>query len=247
MELIEQFAPPDGTRLIWHSPKAKAEWEPRIQRISSGQSARERLSVATGIRNLCLQPISQGLEYERLKEWTRNHGLALMPIRAVGRFDGFAHRYTAGNDMYIVAIARNREYAEDPKPEQFLGYPLCCQEFFFAHFPRYIDPMWQWAGGQGSERQRYVHSNVYCNPLLRYWSLRFCPHIPCGPTCWPSIRLGQMFAELMREEERAWLEELLSGPIRWSCLHGVAEVHTEHFRIILGSNPSRERYEVTST
>lgn len=241
MRLISEFQPPDGTRLIWHSLKDKQLWEPRIQRITSDWHERERESVAQGWRKLTLQPISRGFQYERLVEWARNHNLAVMPVRAVGRFEGFAHRYTSGEDMYVVALAEKPEYAEDPEPEKWLGYPDCCQQFFAAHFPQFIDPIWQWADGRAQ-----VGAHPYANPLLRYWSLRFVPHIPCSPTCEGSIALGERFASLMGEEERAWLWELLSGPITWNCLHGVAEIVTKPFRIIVGSNPTSERYSVRS-
>src|SRR5215813_1765096 len=153
MELIDDFQPPDGTRFIWHSQKSKDLWFNRVQRISAGQGERERESVARGMRDLCLQPVSRGIEYQKLEAWARNRGLHVMPIREVGRFDGFAHRYTAGSDMFIVALSRYAECAEDPKPEQFLGYPDCCAEFFFNYFPRYIDPIWQWAGAPGDKRE----------------------------------------------------------------------------------------------
>lgn len=240
MQLIEDFQPPDGTRTIWHSPKFQQLWEPRVRQIATGQTDRERQSVLLGIRGLCLQPVSRGFDYERLTEWARNHNLSLMPVRAVGRFDGFAHRYTQGEDMYVTAIAAKPEYAEDPQPEKWLGYPECCQKFFAANFPKYIDPMWQWSGERES-----VQASPYSNPLLRYVSLRFCPHIPCSPQCEPSIELGMRFAELMTEEERDWLLEMFLWPIEWSCLHGVAEVHTPAFRVVIGSNPSVSKYTVS--
>lgn len=241
MQLIPEFQPPDGTRLIYHSLKYKQLWEPRLNQISNGQSERERQSVLLGFRKLTLQPIQRGFQYERIAEWARNHGLSIMPVRAVGRFDGFAHRYTSGDDMYVTAIASKPEYAEAPQPEDYLGFPACCQRFFAANFPQYIDPIWQWAGEQPE-----VTAHPYSNPLLRYWSLRFVPHIPCSPQCEESILLGTQFAELMRPEERDWLWELLSSPIEWSCLHGVAETKTEWFRIVVGSNPSTEKYTVKS-
>lgn len=247
MELIKNFQLPDGTRFIWHSKSFKETWEPRVQQLSNGYSQRERETVALGLRKLTLQPISRGFEYERIVEWARNHGLFVMPIRAVGMFNGFAHRYVAGEDMYVTAIATHREYAEDPNPEKYLGYPTCCQEFFFRNFPQYIDPVWQWAGGEEQKsRIIEIQANPYANPLLRYWSLRFTPHIPCSPNCEESLKLGSQFGQLMTEEEHEWLFELLSGSIQWSCLHGIAEVVTKYFRIISPSNPSACKYEVFS-
>lgn len=246
MLLIDNFQPPDGTRLIWHSPAAREEWEPRVQQISNAHSALERETVAQGMRLLVQQPISRGFEYERISDWARNRGLSIMPIRAVGRFNGFAHRYISGDDMYVTAIGARPEYVESDHPEQYLGYPPCCQEFFFANFPRFIDPVWQWAGGTDDADSITITASPYSNPLLRYWSLRFVFHIPCSPNCERSIFLGQRFETLMTADERAWLLELLSGEIRWTCLHGIAEVHTKHFRIISPSNPSARRYEVVA-
>jgi len=183
MKLLDNFRSPLVTRTIWHSPKDKALWEPRVQQVNAAWPDVERRSILEGLRGCALQPITQA-QYLAALPWAMSHGLRVRVVRTCGRWEGFAHHYPPGDDYLVTAFARDEAMLEEP--ERHLGYPACCQRFFDDSFGGgVVDPMWQWAGGL-----RDVAASPLSNPLLRYVSLRLSFHIPCGPACPETVGIG---------------------------------------------------------
>lgn len=229
----------EGTRLVWNSDKVRRLWEPRLHLINTEWPKVEREAVLREFRGCTLQALKKGFAYEQVVQWANNNGLCVRPVKAVGYWEGFAHQYKDGDDLWVTAIANSLDALEEP--EKYLGYPECCQAFFATYFPTVIDPIWQWAWEKES-----VIVSPYSNPLLRYYNIRFAPHIPCSVDCKPSIHLGLTFRSLMSSEVAEWIEELLSGPLQWDNYRGVAIVTAKYFSLIVGSNPTSERYIVRS-
>jgi hypothetical protein len=144
MKLLENFTAPDVTQIVYHSLTAQQTWEPRINRMGAEHTLAERKSVLEGIRDACLQSVDSRLEYAQLEAFARNNDLYLYPLKAVGRFSGFADSYPAGDDIFVALLTRDRdaieafveaerEYASGrPSGDvwsaaaAFLGYPECC-------------------------------------------------------------------------------------------------------------------------
>jgi hypothetical protein len=175
-----------------------------------------------------------------------------MPVKELGAWSGFSHYDPPGNDFYRVAVGYRRQDVESP--EASLGYPACCQRWFAEVFPSILDPVWQWAwsGLANTEFEREESSislqpSPYLNPMLRYASIRFSPHIPCSTDCKDSTELAKKMRGLMNPETAGWIEQLLSEPIEWSCYRGIAIITTKQFRIIVGSNPTKLNYIVRSS
>ncbi len=198
----------------------------------------EQMSVVEGVRDLCLTPLSQS-EYLAFLPWAHDHGLHVRVKRFVGAFQGFSHCYTEGNDILVVAMSKTKDYAEDPRPEKYLGYPSCCQSFFSANFPKYIDPVFQWAGNSES-----VEAMFGCVPVLRSLGIRFVSHIPCSPRCVASQAIAEKMAPLLSKDMQEVGKEILSSPITWDCYRGIAIVKTPWFRTIYRSVPYAEKVVV---
>lgn len=230
-ELLTNLPSGSMTRVVWHSEADKARLGRQVSEFSNAWLEAEQMSVLEGIRDLCLQPIGRS-EYLAFLPWAHDNGLHVRVKRFAGAFQGFAHSYTAGDDILVVAMSKNQDYAESAEPEQYLGYPKCCQAFFAKHFPTYIDPMLQWAGNTEN-----VESLFGCVPVLRPLGIRFVSHIPCGPQCTQSQSTANGMMSLLPKDLQEVGKEILSAPLSWDCYRGIAIVKTPWFRTIYRSVP----------
>lgn len=86
------------------------------------------------------------------------------------------------------------------------------------------------------------------NILLRWMGLRLVPHLPCSFTCAPTAEFGRTFADLGRSlgksQEIDWLYEMLSWPVEWSALHGIAEIKTPVFKVSTRTDASPHKWTV---
>lgn len=223
------------TRLVWHSEALREKYGQVVADYGNEWLEAEQMSVLEGVRDLCLQPISQA-EYLAFLPWAHDNGLHVRVKRFVGAFQGFANYYTEGTDILVVAMSRDKAKVEDPNPEQFLGYPKCCQKFFAANFPQYVDPVLQWANNEND-----VVSLGTCNPVLRSLGIRCVSHIPCGPICSETNSLAMKMRRLLPLESQFIADEILTSPMTWDCYRGIAIVKTPWFRIIYRSVPYAEK------
>lgn len=243
MKLYKALRPMNAHRLIYNSLLAKDEWHEPLRAISHEWETLELQSVLEGIRDCALLPLTQKRYLENLA-WAHNNGLKVRLVRGVKAFTGFANYYEEGDDYYVTAVARSVDMLGFP--EQYLGYPECCQRFFAGCYPTVCDPIWQWATGPYSpiHNRVGVFSSPYADPTLRYANIRFAPHIPCHPQCPGSIKLGTAFESLMDHELRDRRHALLSAPHTWDCYRSMAIVTTGPFRLVIGSVQAAERYVV---
>jgi len=81
-------------------------------------------------------------------------------------------------------------------------------------------------------------------------SLRAVPHLPCSFHCIRSVELGKKFMQLGREagyaEEMDRLVQILSWPVEWSALHGIAEIKTPILKVSTRTDATPTRYIVHS-
>lgn len=223
------------SRLVWHSETLREKYGEIIGEFGNAWLEAEQMSVLEGVRDLCLQPVSQP-EYLAFLPWAHDNGLHVRVKRFAGAFQGFANYYTAGTDTLVVAISKNQEMTEDPQPEKFLGYPKCCQEFFGANFPKYVDPVLQWSGNR-----THVDALFGCVPVLRSLGVRFVSHIPCSPWCTESQLIANRMMPLLPPDMQEVGKELLNMPMTWDCYRGIAIVKTPWFRTIYRSVPYAEK------
>lgn len=85
------------------------------------------------------------------------------------------------------------------------------------------------------------------NMLWRWFGVRSVSHLPCSFGCAQSSTQGAASIRQMaatHPDEARWLEDVLSWPVRWTSLRGIAEITTPIFRAAVPSDAVAEMLEV---
>ena len=87
------------------------------------------------------------------------------------------------------------------------------------------------------------------NIFWRGLGLRMVAHLPCKLDCPASMELASTFSAVgMRHgyaEEIHWLREILSWPVQWSGLHGIAEIKTPVLKLSTWTDATASKYSVS--
>lgn len=220
-------------------------------------------SVAAGQRPCAWQTIGRGA----LPAFTAKcaeRGLAVVPVRAVGSWEGFVHHTPAGDANFYCIIARRLEDAlrfraafekgDHDEQGEMLGFPACCRQAFTARWAAgQFDPIWPAAETTpgaiviAADRRIHLQAHPYSNPVLRYAGIRVGFHIPCNFQCPGTIRAMAERMELARRthpDVAPVLEALLRMPMEWTALHSIATITTPIFRLITNTVPAAELHTV---
>lgn len=145
---------------------------------------------------------------------------------------------------------------------EMLGYPECCRKFFQRVWidEQKIDTTWDMANaGHATVWEVACDDNKACaivvpehtppesNILLRWLGVRLVPHLPCAFDCSWTRAHGRTFEEIAQSidgEARNWLYEMLSWPVEWSALHGIAEIRTPLLTISTRTDATSDRLVV---
>lgn len=147
---------------------------------------------------------------------------------------------------------------------QLLGFPDCCRRFFERVWvdEKYLDTTWPMAvnGGYalGTEtealfeavglHQVKVGGFDACNILWRWMGVRAVTHLPCSFNCPETVKVANMFRQVANDREFGkWMDladEILSWPIEWSALHGIAEIKTPILKVSSRTDLTAEKYVV---
>lgn len=231
-----------GVRLAWVSDRARAVWEPRLARIGEAWRQIEIESVRRGLRRCALTIIPAFRFFELSATLTRD-GLVVqatqsLPANAVNRSGhGLFLRVAIGTRSDVGDLADAASRSDDDAIGRLLGYPDCCIASFrrFWVERRETDSTFSAASASihdadGSGTTLSIQSAAQTNLLWRWLGVRFVPHLVCAFDCAASIESGRAFAAIGVEagfaDEMRWSSQLLSWPIEWSALHGIAEVRT---------------------
>jgi uncharacterized protein len=258
---------PDFKRVAWVSDRARAVWQPRLRRIAAAWSQIEWLSVAAGLRAAAVTTLSPGLFVERARTWT-SAGLAALPLSVHGRGPatvepGSGTAVPQKIESFRVAVAAPEnlarlthalDHADHAALAALLGVPACCS----AHARRTssagapIDPTWSIATsgtpGACGDGCAEVDAPWQTNILWRWLGICALPHLPCGFACEPSREIADRLLDLGREagfaEEMSWMREILSWPVEWSALHGVAIVSTPILKLSVRTGATERKFSV---
>lgn len=245
------FSLPEFLRTIWSSNEARMVWESRIQRISSAWMEIERLAVAAKIKPAALQ-VCPPENLPRMTLWALDNGLVCVPLSQQGISDGYANgtrTYEPGRQWGYRVVFANPDLArvfmglwreqDDEAIGAALGFPVCCREFFLRNWVKegWRDLTYPMVGANGAKHS--VSGPLECNILLRWLGLRLVSHLPCSFNCDATQTLGEQLQLLGIQAgyvaEMDWLSQILSWPVRWSSLHGVAIITTPIFRLVVDS------------
>jgi len=268
MDLITDMDMPPFARTVWVSEEAREHWEPVLQKASQFYNIMEDLSVREGVRHLMTTNVYPE-DLTSFSEENLDDGLFFVPIIEVGEYDGFAHYHPPveegkpwhyygplGRPSYVKEFVKADSEGDHVRMGQLLGFPECCTTFFHDEWLKgYIDPIWQIAMNTPEESvvlrdERFIRLKAYPEvlSLLRYIGPRFTFHIPCSTTCESSKKIAEDWVAVARKhgyhEEVDALYEVLSWPVEWSVLHGIAEIKTPVFKTTTNSVPTKQKYTV---
>ncbi len=256
------FVLPDFTRVIWVSEQAKTLWEPRINRISNLFMKIQRESIISSVRDSALDSYIPE-QLPDIVNWANSNNLVFLPLGINGQADFYSATplpYYGGKYVVRAAITRP-EYVkdwleawragDDKAIGQLLQYPDCCNEFFNKIWKteRFVDTTWPMAigsnGSIGDSGVISVHGFDSCNILWRWLGVRTVPHLPCSFNCKGTVSFAQsLWINYSNTEEFRWLNEILSWPVEWSALHGIARIKTPICEISTRTDSTGDKYTV---
>jgi hypothetical protein len=250
------FTLPDFTRIIWHNADARSVWTERLSKINSAWLRIEQQAVVDGRRDACLTFANpqQLPEYAGWAAARKLTVVPLALTGLSHQYSSSSQPLVSGQPFqYRVALTRP-ELALDwiqawndqgkglnnQRIGELLGYPACCRAFFEKVWVTDggVDTSWEQAlGTEGAQPHQEGNRIVIAadtppeaNILLRWLGVRLVPHLPCSFNCQATVDAARMFAEVGRkmgyEQEVEWIYEMLSWPVEWTGLHGIAEIRT---------------------
>lgn len=266
MERLD-FALPDFTRIAWHSVADRETWRPRIARIVGAWNEVEWQTVVQGLRQCAIQTLDPNELAQKQAIW-RRYGLGTLVLDRVRKsqyaYSTFTDSAGPGEPCnYRVAIGKTpslgeldaaRSAGDDDVVGAYLGYPQCCRNFFHRVWSRQalIDTTWPMANATGNRRVVGGRIALNCWPegniLWRWVGVRPVPHLPCRFDCQPTFNIAKDWEMVARgagyQDEIAWMHQILSWPVRWSALHGIAEIHTPVVKVSTRTDASADEYVV---
>jgi|HubBroStandDraft_6_1064221.scaffolds.fasta_scaffold00435_9 hypothetical protein len=238
---------PGFLRFCWTSDKARETWAPRFKRVVSAWAEIEWASPKFGLRNCALATVSAEHFQEVKKRWVY-HGLQWLRLDSeLGQapssnavvpgmpLELSPLQFALGNAQDSARLNEMRRANNSDGVGELLGYPRCCRASFGQRCVSQgsIDPTWEMALeglSVSNPEQILIEKPMVTNVLWRWVGIRAVPHLPCRFDCTHSVSFSHRFlavgSELGLHDETRWLQEILSWPLEWSALHGIAEIKT---------------------
>ena len=254
--------------VAWASATAQGTWAPVLARTRDLLNASEVASVADGGRRCALFAGMSVLPLP-LDELRSAMGLSWAvlgePWPSVGHYF-LTERSTARRPhLQAVIVAKSDDVSnfvhawydqDDITIDGLLGTPGCCAALTrqLCADGQLLDPTWAFIHGRASGAvgtavtvpagdARFDITNV----LWRWLGVRAVPYFPCHHACTATAAFSRMLrACLPTADNAAWgrLDEILSWPVEWSTLHGIAEVKTPVLKFRTASDATAGKYTV---
>lgn len=246
---------PPFTRVAWASDLARDVWGTRIQRVRTVLRELEWQEVRHDVRP-CAHQRMETSDYHDLQRQLLavNLDSEILPKRderTVAAADvGIAKR---SDDLtsFRSAFANSDESLMG----RLLGYPQCCVKAFEARFATSlrVDPIWtisiDSSSAHPSPGNGVMFDSSACSSVIwRYIGISSISHLPCSFSCSETSRLSVARLELGRRlgfaSELEWLCDMLSWPVEWSALHGIAEIKTPILKISTRTDSTASKYVI---
>ncbi len=245
---------PQFLRKAWASVEARGVHAERIERVAKAWAFAEWRS-ADALRPCALVSVLSP-DYA---EWTARMDAANLSQAALRVVD-VTPRGTQDAVYSVEAVVGSRRNVKafraawvkknNAAMGALLGYPACCCAFFESVFAagKAADPVWligrATPGSTTHEGRVSVEGRPATNVLLRRIGVRAIPHFPCSFACEASRRLSGAMTQLAcahgHATEMQWLDAMLDWPMRWSALHGIAEIRTPVLKLATHTDPTAE-------
>ncbi|UGY02539.1 hypothetical protein [Bradyrhizobium quebecense] len=259
------FTLPDFCRASWVSNAAKDRWNPVFEQVRCLWQRLELATVETGRRQAGLTCVRSD-ELSSYKAKAATHGLDLKPLHSFDT-NGYVsdlNGWNAGTGFRMCAVGAPRavEEASDAYRSgstavlgRLLGYPSCCIAFFEEVWDRqrWIDTTWPMAARIWSDAPQTtsiveLRARPENNMLLRWLGIRPVFHLPCSLECDATYQVAneiKRVAKVIGEQSALDnLYEILSWPVQWSALHGIAEIETPVTRICARTDATARKHIV---
>ena len=232
-----EFAIPQFARVSWCSAELERAWSPQLLRLRDLWARLEVLSIVAGVRAAALQWIDNA-ELPMFAHWCISLGFVGLPLPSGRQSHNQTGRYpvVVGSPQTVQEFARVWRKADYVGQGRLLGYPSCCiARFCMLWRDNGIeDCVWpmtlhaQPSSDHASRRAADIVAPAEANAIWRCLGLRLVPHLPCSWTCDDTASLGRAMRLVARHAgygaEFTVLKYVLSWPLAWSMLHGIAEV-----------------------
>jgi hypothetical protein len=266
MERLD-FTLPDFTRIAWVSDAARDTWLPRLERITAAWIEIEWRAVASGVRRCAIATTTPEGFLTESARWAEL-GLGALPIEMMGVSgqpylatpveavpgQPFVYRFVVGRIEDTTRFKQAWDKADDETIGELLGYPACCREFFRRTWvdDAMVDTTWPMAVGSVDALDGTTTIEIdgppQANILWRWMGARAVPHLPCRADCEATVAFADGMLAVGREsgftEEMDWLVEILSWPVEWSALHGIAEIKTPVLKVSTRTDATAAKYTV---
>jgi hypothetical protein len=263
------FLLPDFTRLSWVSHAAREMWAPRFERIQAAWQDIEWLSVADRLRECALLSVAGQVAPRPNPSWLaaglnavvwQAHGSAVAPLRRavnLRRRDNIPGLNVAiGRGDSAQTLKESWLAGLHQEVGRLLGYPRCCRDFYvLVRVDRQCaDTLWSMMLASADMRMtddRHITAGgpIETNVLWRALGLRMIAHLPCKLDCPASRELASAFLAVGIRHgyapEMHWLHEILSWPVQWSGLHGIAEIKTPVLKLSTRTDATARKYSVS--
>jgi hypothetical protein len=250
-------------RNVWVSNRAGEVWHPRITRVLNYLREAELLSVARSLRK-CTVRVTDTDEISAIYSRFPGSGLQAEILKRL-EIPGPSLKYWAviGNPENNREFKKAFQENDQDKMSLLQGSPQCCTDFFhkWGIEEKFSDTTWPMAVNtynslpEDSPLKNGLPENTVdvepvfqCNTLLKSLGLQPVFHIPCRFNCPETIRLADQLMALGEQsgftEETNWLREILSWPVDWSALHGIAEIKNPVLKISTSTEATAEKLTV---
>jgi Putative heavy-metal chelation len=227
------FVLPRFCRVAWVSDKAREAWQPVLRDIAR---ARPRI-FAHAVRAGLYPGASIRLpadELSAVREFVNGLGIA---VTVLGE--------DAEHCDCVIGESR-------PTEDSLTAIPPCCRKFREAVRSEGFTDMalptaLNTSGATIVDRTISLPEGVL-NQMLAVIGLSPLWHEPCSMCCPSSRQLASEWLATGRangyEREIAAVEEILSWPVEWSALHGIAEIKIPILKVSTNTDATGERYSV---
>ena len=250
---------PDFVRVAWASENAKSVWQPRLNQI---RDAWPRLAVdlaASQQADVVLRAIPPWMIF-RLQAEAKRQDVAVEVLGVRGAaIPGYAyasHETQAGKPFYydvaigtraatqaMEALWERRDYTSAYRSA---GVPECCVNALLGDEQHQrIDATARYAGAEG---RLPPDAEDLADSLWRWLNIERASYVPCSYQCADTraanLRWTDAAAARGYKPEADWLKDILSWPVEWSALHGIAEVRTPILKLVCTTDATNEKLVV---
>lgn len=233
---------PEWTRWAWSSMVEREYWKPLFERLTKIRGDVEWITLVENIRPAIYQQVTPNDLLTRTAQAAKQ-GLVAIPIGQINSSDTYTSSapktFDANKPWEYRVIFTRPEHAEkasallnmkggtaefDRALGEVLGYPTCCRDFFTHTWSNdQVDTTWDQYATTGD-----ANGPVEANILWRWMGVRWVSHLPCSFQCEATVEVGRKTREAMKKhgliEEAKIIDMILSWPVRWSGVNGIAEI-----------------------